>query len=415
MAKSYKLTLPIDRAERLQYIKRMFPQAVGTHLSDDWRGGRHEAIKRLNSINLDAYKRNRDFLNGAVTKLSPYFRHGCLTLKEAADSVISRFGLESEKFVNELARRDYWRRVWYSEGNGIFNNLEEPKVPISDRPMPDYVRQMITGLPCMDAFVRDLIQDGYVHQHARKWFAAYIIHWLKADWREAADWFENYLLDGDKASNHLSWQWVASTFSNQPYIFNKEVLARYTGEKYCANCKVNCPFDASVEMLEAKLFTEEAFDQLLVRSIARKPAMTFSTKTAKAVFVQDEMLSAAHPLLKNSMPKFFVFDDNLHGKWPLKRIQFVADCLSELPSVEIWLGDTCQVLEDRGIGQIMTQNTPNLEVKNMLEAFKVQWQPEVKFIDTEISEKRMKRFSRYWSKVGQEFFGDDVTIQPKAE
>jgi deoxyribodipyrimidine photo-lyase len=413
MAKSYKLTLPTDRAERLQYIKRMFPQAAGSHLSDDWRGGRHEAIKRLNSINLDAYKRNRDFINGAVTKLSPYLRHGCLTLKETADSVTSRFGRESERFVYELARRDYWRRVWYSEGNGIFNNLEEPKVPISDKPMPDYVRQMITGLPCMDAFVRDLIQDGYVHHHARKWFAAYIIHWLKVDWREVADWFENSLLDGDKASNHLSWQWVASTFSDKPYYFNKEVLARYTGEKYCANCKVNCPFDASMEMLEAKLFPEEKFDQLLMRHVVKKATLTFSTKTAKAVFVQDEMLSAANPLLKNSLPKFFVFDDNLHGKWPLKRIQFVADCLSELPSVETWLGDTCQVLEERGIGQMMTQNTPNLELKSLLEPFKVQWQPEVKFSNAEISDKRLKRFSRYWSKVGQEFFGEDVTIQPK--
>ncbi len=413
MAKSYKLTLPTDRAERLQYIKRMFPQSAGSHLSDDWRGGRHEAIKRLNSINLDAYKRNRDFINGAVTKLSPYLRHGCLTLKEAADSVTSRFGRESERFVHELARRDYWRRVWYNEGNGIFNNLEEPKVPISDKPMPDYVRQMITGLPCMDAIVRDLNQDGYVHHHARKWFAAYIIHWLKVDWREVAEWFENALLDGDKASNHLSWQWVASTFSDKPYYFNKEVLARYTGEKYCANCKVNCPFDASMEMLEAKLFPEEKFDQLLMRHVVKKATLTFSTKTAKAVFVQDEMLSAANPLLKNSLPKFFVFDDNLHGKWPLKRIQFVADCLSELPSVETWLGDTCQVLEERGIGQMMTQNTPNLELKSLLEPFKVQWQPEVKFSDAEISDKRLKRFSRYWSKVGQEFFGEDVTIQPK--
>jgi deoxyribodipyrimidine photo-lyase len=413
MAKTYKLTLPRDRAERLQYIKRMFPQATGTHLSDEWAGGRNEAIKRLNSLNLEAYKRNRDFLNGAVSRLSPYFRHGCLTLKEAADKLRKQYGIDSEKFIYELARRDYWRRVWYKEGNGILNNIEEAKVPISDKPMPDYVRQMITGLPCMDSFVRDLMNDGYVHNHARRWFAAYIVHWLKVDWREAADWFEHYLLDGDKASNHLSWQWVASTFSNKPYFFNKDVLARHTGEKHCANCTVNCPFDASVEMLEAKLFAEGEFEPLLPRKITKPPVVTFSTKSAKAVFVHDEMLSAAHPLLKNSLPKFFVFDDLLHGKWPLKRIQFVADCLNELSGVEVWLGDTFQVLEERGVGQLTTQNTPNLEIKHLLDPFKVQWQAEVAFTDTEISEKRMKRFSRYWSKVGQEMFGDEITIQPK--
>ena len=66
----------------------------------------------------------------------------------------------------------------------------------------------------------------------------------------------------------------------------------------------------------------------------------FSPHKAVAVFVHDEMLSAAHPLLRKPMAKIFVFDEYLHAKWPIKRLQFVADCLSELQDVEIWLGDT---------------------------------------------------------------------------
>lgn len=413
MAKAYKLTIPADATERLQYMKRMFPQAIGVNLSDQWRGGRHEAIKRLNSIDAGPYKRNHDFMNGAVSKLSPYFRHGCLTLKEASESLQNKFGAESEQHIQALAHRDYWRRVWYREGDKIFNSIEQPKVSIGQNPMPDYVRQMITGLPCMDAFVRDLMQDGYVHHHARKWFSSYVIHWLKVDWREAADWFENLLLDGDKASNHLSWQWVASTFSSQPYIFNKDVLARYTGEKHCATCKVNCPFDASIEMLETKLFTDQESEPAPISRLTRTPTMSFSEKTAVAIFVHDEMLSAAHPLLKESTAKFFVFDNKLHGKWPLKRLQFVADCLSELSNVEVWLGDTQEVLEDRGVGQLTTQDTPNQTLKGLLEPFKTNWQPEVKFTNIEISEKRMMRFSRYWSKVGSAFFGDQIDAKLK--
>lgn len=413
MAKAYKLTIPADRVERLQYMKRMFPQATGVALTDDWRGGRQEAIKRLSSVDIDAYKRNRYFINGAVSKLSPYFRHGCITLKEASDSLRDRFGVESEKLVKGLARRDYWRRVWYQQGDKIFNNLEPSKVIVGDNPMPDYVRQMITGLPCMDTFVRDLMQEGYVHNHARKWFAAYVVHWLKVDWREVADWFENLLLDGDKGSNHLSWQWVASTFNSEPYFFNKDVLARHTGEKHCANCKVNCPFDASVEMLESKLFGGTEAEPLAARTIRRAAPVRFSENTAVAVFVHDEMLSAAHPLIKNSTAKFFVFDEQLYAKWPLKRIQFVADCLSEMSNVEVWLGDTREVLEARGVGQLITQNTPNLEVKNLLESFKTEWQPEVKLTDVAVSEKRMKRFSRYWSKVGEDLYGDAITIKSK--
>ena len=411
MANSHKLSIPADRAERLQYMRRMFPQATGSFLGDEWRGGRHEAIKRLNSMEIDLYNRNRHFINGAVTQLSPYFRYGCLTLKEASDSARYRFGIKAEKFVYVLAWRDYWRRVWYQLGDGIFGDIEEAKVPLGDKLMPDFIHQGITGLPCMDGIIRDLTQDGYVHNHARMWFASYVIHWLKVDWREAADWFENLLIDGDKASNHLSWQWIASLFGSRPYYFNKADLARYTGEKYCASCKINCPFDASHEVLHEKLFTQATHTPAKEHRVNILPRTALSPHKAVAVYVHDEMLSPAHPMLRKSVGKFFVFDDHLHAKWPLKRLQFVADCLSELPNVEIWLGDTREILKDRGVGLVITQNTPNLQIKALLEPFQVDYQPELQFVDSEISEQRLKRFSRYWDKVGQELFGENVYKQ----
>ncbi len=406
MKNYYKLTLPSDRAERMQYMRRQFPQAAGSSLSDDWRGGRQEALKRLNTQDLKAYTRNRNFLNGSVSKLSPYFRHGCITLKEASDNVRNRFGVEAEKFVQELAWRDYWRRVWYQQGNGIFSDMEDPKVALGDKPISDFIREGKTGLPCMDGVVHDLLHDGYVHNHARMWFAAYVVHWLKIDWREAADWFENHLLDGDKASNHLSWQWVASLFSSKPYYFNKENLSRFTGEKYCASCKVNCPFDASYETLSEKLFAISNPAKAKVHTVAMPERAPLSAHRAVAIFVHDEMLSAAHPLLHRPIPKIFVFDEFLYASWPLKRLQFLADCLSELQGVEIWIGDTRAVLAERAVGQIVTQDTPNQQVKALLASFNPIYQPEVKFTDVEISEQRLKRFSRYWEKVGAPMFGE---------
>ena len=55
MTKSFKLNLPAERAERLQYMRRMFPQAIGASLSDEWRGGRQEAQKRINTMDVEAY------------------------------------------------------------------------------------------------------------------------------------------------------------------------------------------------------------------------------------------------------------------------------------------------------------------------------------------------------------------------
>lgn len=409
MANAHKLIIPADRAERLQYIRRMFPQAIGSFLSDEWTGGRHEALKRLNSADPEAYGKNRNFLNGAVTRLSPYLRHGCLTLKEASDSLRYRAGAKAEKLVEELAYRDYWRRVWYQLGDGIFSDIEDAKVPMGDKLMPDFIRQGITGLPCMDGFIRDLTHHGYVHNHARMWFASYVVHWLKVDWREAADWFENHLLDGDKASNHLSWQWIASHFSSKPYYFNKENLARYTGEKYCANCKVNCPFDGSYEEIQKKLFSNDAPTSAKTYRVQMPERSPVSAHQAIAVYVNDEMLSAAHLLLRKPVTKIFVFDNYLHGRWPLKRLQFVADCLSEIQDIEVWVGDTVEILKERGVGQVLTQVTPNNQIKALLAPFNPVWHPEIPFIDIEISDKRLKRFSRYWDKVGPELFGEHAT------
>jgi len=408
MSKSFKLSIPADREERLHYIRLKFPQATGVALGDNWRGGRQEAQKRINTLDVVAYTRNRNFLNGSVSKLSPYFRHGCITLKEASDRVRDRFGDQSHKFVQELAWRDYWRRVWYQLGDDIFSDIEDPKVVLGDKLMPDYIRQGITDLPCMDGIIRDLMLEGYVHNHGRMWFAAYVVHWLKVDWREAADWFENNLLDGDKASNHLSWQWVSSLFSSKPYYFNKENLSRFTGDKYCATCKVKCPFNASYEALQAQLFSDVSVQIAKTHRVIMPEKMGISTHQAVGIFVHDEMLSAAHPLLRRPMPKFFVFDDFLHGKWPLKRLQFVADCLSELQDVEVWIGDTREVLKERGVGQVFTQDTPNKQVKALLEPFNPAWIPEVKFAESDIGEKRLKRFSRYWEKVGVELFGENA-------
>jgi deoxyribodipyrimidine photo-lyase len=408
MKNYYKLTLPSDRAERLQYMRRLFPQATGSFLGDEWRGGRQEALKRLNTLDLESYNRNSNFSNGSVSKLSPYFRHGCLTLKEASDNVRVRFGAQAEKFVTELARRDYWHQVWHDLGNGIFSDIEDPKVALGDKLLPDFIRQGITGLPCMDGFIRDLMHEGYVHNHARKWFAAYVVHWLKVDWREAADWFENYLLDGDKGSNHLSWQWVASLFSSKPYFFNKESLARHTGERYCASCTVNCPFDATHEVLGEKLFGRIAPAQAKEHRVIMPDRVPLSAHRAVAIFVHDEMLSSAHPLLHKPMPKIFVFDEFLYARWPLKRLQFLADCLNELQGVEVWIGDARAVLNERGVGQVITQDTPNRQVKALLEPFNPIWQQEVKFTDADFSDRRMKRFSRYWDAVKIEMFGNET-------
>lgn len=401
MKPSQKLILPRDRNERLHYIKRIFSDAKGVDLEPEWAGGRLTALKKLNSIDVAAYARNRNFLNGSLTHLSPYLRHGCLTLSETFEFIKKNFDATSDKLVYQLAWRDFWRQVWFTEGDGILSEMESPKVAIGHAPLADDIVEGKTGLPCIDGFINDdLYAKGYVHNHARMWLASYVVHHRKIDWRAAADWFEANLIDGDIASNHLSWQWVTSTFSSKPYFFNKEIISRYTGEKYCANCNVKCPFDASYEVLNDRLFNQTLEPIAKKYEIQPLPRNKVSHFPAKAIFIHDEMLSSSHVLLQKPFPKIFVFDPQIHGKLSLNRLQFMADCLSEMQSVEVWVGDTYEILMQKGIGQVITQNTPNQKIKQLLSPFIPDWQPVAKFVTVELSDGRLKRFSRYWEKVG---------------
>mgnify|MGYP002630685828 CR=1 FL=1 len=109
-------------------------------------------------------------------------------------------------------------------------------------------------MSCLDAFIRELTHTGYVHNHARMYLASYVVHFRRIKWQVGAKWFLQHLLDGDLASNNLSWQWVASTFSHKPYIFNLENVDKYFGRLVDTSALSNQPLHASYETLQEHLF-----------------------------------------------------------------------------------------------------------------------------------------------------------------
>ena len=254
-----------DRQDLIHYLKQEFPDiaAQGTDVSATV-GGRIAAEIALAKIQPGSYGQTRNYLNGTVTRLSPYIRHGVLSLGEVKQFVMGQIQswAEGEKLMMELAWRDYWQRLYQQLGQQIWQDLEPYKTgwAASDYgdTLPPNLEAGTTGLACMDGFSQDLQQTGYLHNHARMWVAAYVVHWCRVKWQAGAAWFLQHLLDGDPASNHLSWQWVASTFSHKPYIFNRANLERYSHHQYCPTCSMqtHCPFQGSYENLAARLFPQ---------------------------------------------------------------------------------------------------------------------------------------------------------------
>ena len=193
------------------------------------------ARARLAAVRPAAYARTRSALDGAVTRLSPYLTHGLLTLPEVLRAVDARQALPVQhKFVYELGWRAYFRHVWAGRGDAILQSLHPGPLPDAAyaRELPADLREARTGVPAIDQAVRQLYASGWLHNHARMWLASYTVHLRKVHWRAGADWMLGHLLDGDLASNHLSWQWVAGTGSHKPYLFNADNVARYAPQAW---------------------------------------------------------------------------------------------------------------------------------------------------------------------------------------
>jgi deoxyribodipyrimidine photo-lyase len=400
-----KISIASSRAQRLKDIRQLFPNHTGTDLSENWSGGRSQGLNRLSKIRPTSYGKSRNYLNGDVTYLSPYLRHGCISLAEAIAYTKENLASGNEKLLFEFAWRDYWRQIWYLSGELIHSEMEPPKVKLGRNSLPLEVIEGQTKLPCMDSFISTLKETGYLHNHARMWLSSYLIHWQKIDWREASQWMHDLLLDGDEASNSLSWQWVASTFGSKPYFFNQENLSKYTHNQHCKDCQAVCPFKYSYENLNDALF-EPTSAPAKIRANAIKPMQFKHQGTEHVILFHDEMLSPNNPLYQRSQKKVFIFDAFYYKDWALKRLQFLADCLTEMPEVEVWVGDTLDVLTQLNAGSVETQNTPNTIIRNLLSSCNVSYFDEpaiyAEMTKQKLNAKGVVRFSKYWNEVGAE-------------
>ena len=209
------------------------------------------ARERLDAVRPDDYARTRNALDGAVTRLSPYLTHGLLNLADVYNAVNARHALHRQhKLVFELGWRAYYRHVWAHLGSGIHQSIHPGLLPDSayQLDMPQDVLEARTGIPAIDSAVRELYETGYIHNHARMWLASYVVHLRKVHWHAGAQWMLGYLLDGDQASNHLSWQWVAGTGSSKPYLFNADNVAKYAPEPWHS---FGTAIDVSYEAMDA--------------------------------------------------------------------------------------------------------------------------------------------------------------------
>lgn len=327
---------------------------------------RQAALARVSALRPSDYARSRNALEGAVTGLSPYITHGLISLPEVLAGVTAKHPLDVQhKFVFELGWREYFRHVWAFRGEEIFEPLREGLLPQTSYSalLPADIRQAATGVPVIDMAVRTLYATGYLHNHARMWLASYVVHVRKVDWRIAADWLYGHLLDGDLASNHLSWQWVAGTGSSKPYLFNADNVARYAPAPWHSPESV---IDQSYEALDrlARQPTRRVSnsvrakhdaptsDALIEPLLLAEPPSDLGCALPDAAAVAGRKVWLVHPWNLGDLPANLpenavavgIFVNDFHHKWPWseRRWRFVASRMAEVTALR-WQGDAALI------------------------------------------------------------------------
>ena len=215
-----QLHFPATRAEGLVRLGAFLPRA-------GWRYASHR--------NADPGPERR----GDTSLLSPYVRRRMVSEREVAAAVLDFEGLKpADKFIQEVCWRTYWKG-WLEAHPGVWFDFLDRRDVARDALSADAAETLAqaeggtTGIEGFDDWARELVETGWMHNHARMWFSSIWIFTLGLPWQLGADFFLRHLVDADPASNTLSWRWTAGLQTKgKTYLATAQNIARYTEGRF---------------------------------------------------------------------------------------------------------------------------------------------------------------------------------------
>ncbi len=358
-------SLPLPRPGREaaeELVRRHLGHLVGDEVrgSRSFVGGQAAADAALASFDVTGYASERNEVwpttRRGASRLSPYIRHGLLTLGEVWDRVAGGPRRDVDKFRDELLWQEYSRH-WYSRLGRRTRDGVRHRLPDADR----HVRAADEGWPrelaCLALARHELETDGWLVNQARLWLAG---HWTVRSgirWQDGEDHFFRHLLDGSRAANRLGWQWTTGAGSSRSYGFSRRQVER-RAPGLCDRCDLRdeCPIERYPPdpVLERADLTELRADRSC--ETPGGPAEVVVAGTPDVVWLTAESLGASEPALAAhpDLPVVFVFDEPLLGRLRLssKRLVFLGETLAELATerdLELALGDPVEVLRGRQV------------------------------------------------------------------
>ncbi|AWL08692.1 Deoxyribodipyrimidine photo-lyase [Aquirufa nivalisilvae] len=320
---------------------------------------------RIDTFDPIHYARTRNFIDGGVSYLSPYLSRGFITITEIYRRLkIRGFSFsELEKFIQELAWREYYTKTWFRLGDGIFQDIRHPQEGVLHHGIPAALVQAQTGIQAVDSELAYFAQSGYLHNHIRMYIASLTCNVAHYHWSAPATWMYYHLLDGDLASNALSWQWCAATFSNKPYYANQENVNHFTRSEQ-RNTVIDCSYEDLPQL---------PVPDILKNGVDFKPQMPHipfqipHINTALPTFVYTHYTLNPNFHTGEEGNRILVMEPSHFRRFPMSpnSIQFIMDLAAQIPNLQVYYGEYA----DLGIEGIFRDHPINAHFRGQREAY----------------------------------------------
>jgi deoxyribodipyrimidine photo-lyase len=321
-------------------MNELFPR-IEKHI--DFPTDYKKILDRLNQINPVQYAKSRNFIDGAVTYLSPYISRGVISVKQVQDSVLQKghHPATIEKFLQELAWREYFQRVWQAKGELLFKDIKVSQEEVTHHHMIKAIADAKTGIAVIDQKINEFYETGYMHNHVRMYVASITCNVGKAQWSAPAQWMYFHLLDGDLASNTCSWQWVAGAFSSKKYFCNQENINRYT-HSYQQNTFLDAPTETLQNASIPEVLKETSTLNLktLLPSTNKpaidnnKPTLIYNSYNLDPLWRKDENVNRVLLLEPSHFQKFPVSE---------KVLAFIIDLAKNITDCQLMIGEVSEL------------------------------------------------------------------------
>jgi deoxyribodipyrimidine photo-lyase len=313
-------------------------------------------LAKIDQVDPIQYGKTRNYIDGAVTCLSPYISRGVISTRQILLIMLKKgYQIQQiESFVKELCWRDYFQRV--GQHKDLKTDIKHRQEPILNHGISSALLNAKTGIQAIDNAINQLYQTGYMHNHCRMYTASLVCNIAKSHWHQPAQWMYYHLLDGDWASNACSWQWVAGANSNKKYYANQENINRYAHTN-----QVNTFLDISYEVLEHLETPASLLHTLEFLTETELPAdSTIAVDTALPTFIYnyynlDPLWHADEPGNRVLLiePDFFI-------QYPVSKncINFMLALSKNIPGIQVYTGSCKSFTENHKAANIFYKEHP---------------------------------------------------------